>query len=131
MALMLVALMKVRRFWQIGHPEKVKWSPGFPEADTRELQLKLLEEEIKELSDASRENDLVEFADAIADVLYVTIGMAVTHGLPLEEIFEEVHRTNMAKFVNGKPLLRESDGKIMKPEGWTPPDIAGIIRRWS
>ena len=128
---MIDAYNKVRAFWMVGHPERVKSDPGFPDATTRALNLKLLEEEVKELSDASQANNIVEFADAIADILYVVIGFAVTHGIPIVEIFHEVHKTNMAKFVDGKPILRESDGKIMKPPGWTPPDVAGIIRRWS
>jgi len=118
---MLDAYNKVMKFWSVGHPERVRRTPGFPDAVTRKLNLQLLEEEVKELSDASQANDIVEFADAIADILYVVIGFAVTHGIPIVEIFHEVHKTNMAKFVDGKPILRESDGTIMQPPGWTPP----------
>jgi predicted HAD superfamily Cof-like phosphohydrolase len=64
-------------------------------------------------------------ADALADLAYVTVGANVAWGLPAAEVFDEVHRSNMAK-QGGE---RRADGKILKPAGWTPPDVAGVLAR--
>lgn len=68
-------------------------------------------------------------ADALADSLYVVFGSAHTLGLPMDDVFAEVHRSNMAKAdpVTGLPNV-SADGKVLKPNGWTPPDIAGVLR---
>ena len=92
----------------------------------RELRINLLAEEFNEYVKAEGEDDLVEVADALADIIYIACGTAVSYGIPLDEIFNEVHRSNMAKLIDGKVLRRE-DGKIQKPESWTPPDIKSII----
>jgi predicted HAD superfamily Cof-like phosphohydrolase len=70
--------------------------------------------------------DVVEAADALADLRYVTEGAAVEWGLPLDAVTDEVHRSNMAKV--GGPV--RADGKILKPAGWTPPDVAGVLARF-
>ena len=77
---------------------------------------------------AENEDDIVEIADALADIIYIACGTAVSYGIPLDKVFEEVHRSNMAKLVDGK-VLRRADGKVQKPEGWTPPDIAGVLKK--
>lgn len=103
--------------------------PAVPESiDERELRMSLLEEEFNEYFDAEENADIVEIADALADIIYIALGTAVSYGIPLDKVFEEVHRSNMAKLVDGK-VLRRADGKIQKPEGWTPPDIAGILKK--
>lgn len=73
--------------------------------------------------------DVVEAADALADLTYVTEGSAWTLGVPLDDVFREVHRSNMAKAdpVTGKPNV-SPDGKVLKPEGWTPPDVRGVLQ---
>lgn len=114
-------------FWRVGMPDKIAYRPSFPDEEMRELNLKLIEEEFEELIIATGQEDLVETADAIIDLIYVTIGMAITHGIPIEEVFAEVHRTNMAKFPDGKVILNPY-GKIMKPEGWEPPNIERILQ---
>ena len=89
--------------------------------------MSLIWEEVEELSDAREENDLVGIADALADLAYVTVGMAIECGLPFTEVFREVHAANMRKLgPDGKPIYRE-DGKVVKPDGWTEPDIVGAI----
>lgn len=102
--------------------------PMFPTWDEQELRLKLIKEEVQELKDAHVNKDMVEIADALADIIYVTCGMAVSYGIPLNEVWEEVHRSNMAKLHPElhTPIYRE-DGKVMKPPGWTKPDIEGIL----
>jgi predicted HAD superfamily Cof-like phosphohydrolase len=95
--------------------------PAFP----GRLRISLIQEEADEFAQAVRDGDLVEMVDALCDLLYVTYGAAVDLGVDLEPFFAEVHRSNMAK-VGG---TRRADGKWLKPEGWTPPDIAGLLRR--
>ena len=101
--------------------------PTFPSDDIIELRIKLIEEEFEELKQAIRNRDIVEFADAGADLLYVTYGTADVFGIPIDACFDAVHRSNMAKLdENGRPIKR-ADGKFLKPPGWTPPDIAGVL----
>lgn len=88
------------------------------------LRLDLIDEEYRELEAALEANDHVATADALADIAYVVIGAAVEWGIPLAEVFDEVHRSNMAK--SGGP--RRADGKVLKPAGWTPPDVVGVLR---
>lgn len=117
----------VKKF-QIAFGQNVGNRPSLPDQNERDLRIKLLKEEYEEYLEAEKDNDLVEIADALADIIYIVCGTAVSYGIPLNEVFDEVQRSNMAKLVDGKPIRRE-DGKILKPEGWTPPDIAGIIAK--
>ena len=107
--------------------QRVGEKPEFPSKEERELRKKLLAEEYTEYVVAEYNNDLVEVADALADMIYIICGTAVSYGIPLDDIFEEVHASNMAKLVDGK-VLRRADGKIQKPEGWEPPDIERILK---
>jgi predicted HAD superfamily Cof-like phosphohydrolase len=102
--------------------------PYLPNLDERNLRRKLLSEEFREYIDAEEDSDIVEIADALADIIYIACGTAASYGIPLDKVFEEVHRSNMAKLVDGKPIYRE-DGKVMKPEGWKPPDIDGVLEK--
>lgn len=90
-----------------------------------ELRASLIEEEAAETCAAIRAGNLVEAIDGMCDVLCVIHGAAIEFGVDLDPFWAEVHRTNMAK-VGG--AVRE-DGKRLKPEGWTPPDIAGVLAR--
>jgi predicted HAD superfamily Cof-like phosphohydrolase len=101
--------------------------PEFPNKEERDLRKKLLAEEYSEYVVAEYKNDIVEVADALADIIYIACGTALSYGIPLDVIFEEVHASNMAKLVDGK-VLRRADGKIQKPEGWKPPDIERILK---
>jgi predicted HAD superfamily Cof-like phosphohydrolase len=69
-----------------------------------------------------------DVADALVDITYLVVGMGVEMGLPLPEVWQEVQRANMDKFPDGKVLRRE-DGKVMKPEGWKPPDVRSVLQR--
>jgi predicted HAD superfamily Cof-like phosphohydrolase len=102
--------------------------PEFPDIAEQDLRMKLIREEVAELELAHRWENFVEVADALADIIYVACGMAVSYGIPLNEVWEEVHRSNMAKLdpVLHAPIYRE-DGKVMKPPGWTKPDIEGVL----
>lgn len=112
--------------FQIAFGQRVGEKAELPKEAERQLRVKLLVEEMQEYIDGEQNDDIVEIADAIADIIYIACGTAVSYGIPLDDIFNEVHRSNMAKLVDGKPLYRE-DGKVMKPEGWTPPNIEKII----
>ena len=115
--------------FHIAFGQRVGQSPLIPEDyNERDLRINLLEEEFKEYMNAEEKNDITEIADALADIIYIACGTAVSYGIPLDEVFTEVHRSNMAKLVDGKPIYRE-DGKVMKPAGWTPPDVAGVLKK--
>lgn len=102
-------------------PDKPEW----PEPETLHLRTSLIAEELVELTQALNNQDMLETADALADLIYVCIGAAVTLGIDLREVWNEVQRANMAKEGGG----RREDGKIMKPVGWTPPDIEAALQR--
>ena len=108
--------------------QRIGEKPELPDEHERDLRYDLLKEEFDEYRTAENDDDLVEIADALADLIYIACGTAVSYGIPLDKVFEEVHRSNMAKLVDGK-VLRRADGKVQKPEGWTPPDIAGVLKK--
>lgn len=100
--------------------------PEFPNIRERKLRMDLMLEEMKEYMESEEKNDLENLAKELADIIYIACGTAASYGIPLDRVFTEVHASNMAKLVDGKPIRRE-DGKILKPEGWTPPDIKKIL----
>lgn len=92
-----------------------------------QLRDKLNREEIQELFDAWEDEDLVEYADAVCDLVYVLVGSLVSFGVDFDACFAEVHRSNMSKLgEDGKPIVRH-DGKILKGPNFTPPDLRSII----
>lgn len=93
------------------------------------LRFRLMEEENKEYLEAVQLGDLVEVADALGDMLYILLGTIHEHGMQdvIEPVFNEIHRSNMSKLgEDGKPIFRE-DGKILKPEGYSKPNLKPII----
>lgn len=99
-------------------PDKpTAWIPDW----VRQLRWDLLTEEMEELGDADAAGDIVKFADAIADVVYVLVGTAVVHGIPFDAVFAEVHRSNMTK--HNTP----AEAKLVKGPDYEPPDIAGVL----
>lgn len=105
-------------------------TPGWIPDSELKLARDLIDEEVSETFAAIRDRDLIEVADGIADSIYVLIGLGLRLGLPLDAVWNEVQRSNMTKVVNGA-VLRRSDGKIIKPEGFTPPAIAGVLEKAS
>ncbi len=92
------------------------------------LRKNLCEEEWQEFIYALRSDSLVNLADAICDLVYVLVGTAVSFGIPFDHCFTEVHRSNMSKLgADGKPVVRESDGKILKGENYSPPNLKRVI----
>ncbi len=95
----------------------------------RELHIALIEEELDELRTAMAADNLVEVADALADLLYVTYEAAFAFGIPIDDVFAEVHRANMAKVGPRGELTVRPDGKVVAPPGWRRRDVAGILAR--
>jgi len=94
-----------------------------------ELRFRLMEEENREYLQAAREQDLVEVADALGDMLYILCGTILEHGLQhkIEAVFEEIQRSNMSKLgADGKPVYR-ADGKVLKGPDYFKPDIKRIL----
>lgn len=96
-----------------------------------DLRVELIREETRELQEALELNDLVEVADAVADLLYVVIGAGLCYGIPMEEVFAEVHRSNMTKLDENGNVLRRDDGKILKSALFEEPQpgIRAILER--
>lgn len=123
----------------IGHVEKFHDSFGIEnkyeptaEISEREGQLRfdLMREENEEYLDAVKDGDLVEIADALGDMLYILCGTILKHGMQdkIQEVFEEIQRSNMSKLdKNGKPIYRE-DGKVLKSDLYFKPDIAAMLK---
>ena len=104
-------------------------TPGLGPDELIELRIKLLTEEVQEYAEAARSGDLVEVLDALADIGYILAGTIINHGMQdiYDDAFNEVHRSNMAKLVDGK-VIRRDDGKVLKPEGWQPPQLAQFVK---
>jgi predicted HAD superfamily Cof-like phosphohydrolase len=100
-------------------------APTLPPPETARMRLRLIREETEELAEALEEGDLVAVADAIADLLYVTVGTAVTCGIDLRPVFAEVHRSNMTK--DPRAGLG-ADGKIVKGPTFEPPELEPLLR---
>lgn len=93
------------------------------------LRIELINEEFTELKDALDAGDMIATADALGDIAYVVYGAAVSYGIELDPVIREIHRSNMSKLDNdGQPITRE-DGKILKSNNYTPPDISGVLQK--
>ncbi|MEK9695094.1 MAG: nucleoside triphosphate pyrophosphohydrolase family protein [Candidatus Poseidoniales archaeon] len=107
--------------------QEVKTKPEFPDNDTIALRLELIEEEVRELREAIGNADLVEVADALTDILYVTYGAGHAFGINLDKCFEEVQESNMSKLgEDGKPIYRE-DGKVLKGPNFFEPRLDKVL----
>ncbi len=113
---------KVREFTERMEMVHDVWPPSYEE---RALRLSLIEEEFKEVLEEMNTFNKIKLAKELADLLYVVYGTAVSFGIPIDEVFDEVHRSNMSKLVDGKPLKRE-DGKVLKGPNYTPPNFDWI-----
>jgi len=117
---------KVGRFMEtFGQP--VRTFPAFPTKAEALLRIELIREELLELEAAVLDDDMVEIADALTDILYVTYGAGHTYGIPLDLTFNEVQRSNMSKLDQfGNPIYR-SDGKILKGEDYSEPNLLPLL----
>ena len=99
--------------------------PGIPGHEVVNLREDLIREELDELSDACDDENLPQIAKECADLIYVTVGLALAYGIDLGPVWKLVHDSNMDK-VGGE---KRDDGKILKPNGWKSPDITAEIQR--
>lgn len=118
---------KVKDF-MVTYGQEVLETPTLPDKKIQELRIELIEEELQELKDAIADGDLVEIADALTDILYVTYGAGHSFGIPLDDCFTEVQRSNMSKLgSDGKPIYRD-DGKILKGPNYSEPDLIKCLQ---
>ena len=107
--------------------QEVKNKPSFGSEKINKLRIDLIKEELDELKEAMDNNDLLEVADALTDILYVTYGAGHAFGINLDKCFDEVQNSNMSKLdKNGKPIYNES-GKVMKGSNYYKPDLAKFV----
>ena len=107
--------------------QEVKTKPSFSTDKINKLRLDLIKEELTELTEAMNNKDLLEVADALTDILYVTYGAGHAFGINLDKCFEEVQNSNMSKLdENGKPIYNEQ-GKVMKGSNYFKPDLSKFV----
>ena len=107
--------------------QEVKTKPSFSSDKINKLRIDVIKEELDELQEAMKNNDLLEVADALTDILYVTYGAGHAFGIDLDKCFEEVQNSNMSKLgVNGQPIYNES-GKVMKGPNYFKPDLSKFV----
>ena len=117
---------KVKQFMQT-FGQEVKTKASFSDEKTNQLRLDLISEELEELKNAMASKDLLEVADALTDILYVTYGAGHAFGINLDKCFDEVQNSNMSKLgKNGKPIYNES-GKVMKGPDYFKPDLSKFL----
>ena len=117
------------RIYKLGNSEK---PIGKLENQKENLRFELMKEENDEYLEAAKKGDMVEVADALGDMMYILCGTIIEHGMQhiIEEVFDEIHRSNLSKLdENGKPIYRE-DGKVIKGPNYFPPDIKKIIKKY-
>ena len=117
---------KVKQFMQT-FGQEVKIKASFSDEKTNQLRLDLISEELEELKNAMTSKDLLEVADALTDILYVTYGAGHAFGINLDKCFDEVQNSNMSKLgSDGKPIYNES-GKVMKGPDYFKPDLSKYL----
>ena len=117
---------KVKLFMNT-YGQEVKDKAEFSDAKTNKLRIDLIKEELEELTQAMNEKNLLEVADALTDILYVTYGAGHAFGIDLDKCFDEVQSSNMSKLgEDGKPIYNES-GKVMKGPNYFKPDLLKFI----
>jgi predicted HAD superfamily Cof-like phosphohydrolase len=120
------AVKEFHTAFAIGHSETPKATLG---DNKNMLRYNLMKEENEEYLEAVQNNDLIEIADALGDMMYILCGTIIEHGLQnkIEEVFDEIQRSNMSKLgEDGKPIYRE-DGKVMKGPNYFKPDFSKLL----
>ena len=117
---------KVKTFMQT-FGQEVKLKPSFSTEKINDLRYNLIKEELEELKESISKKDLLEVADALTDILYVTYGAGHAFGIDLDNCFEEVQNSNMSKLgIDGKPIYNKS-GKVMKGPNYYKPDLSKFV----
>ena len=118
---------KVKTFMET-FGQEVKTKPSFSTDKINSLRYDLIEEELEELKVAMKNKDLLEVADALTDILYVTYGAGHAFGINLDKCFEEVQNSNMSKLgEDNKPIYNDT-GKVMKGPKYFKPDLTKFIK---
>ena len=118
---------KVKNFMET-FGQEIKSSPSFSSPKINQLRYNLIKEELDEFKQALDNNDLLEVADALTDILYVTYGAGHAFGINLDACFEEVQNSNMSKLgKDGKPIFNDQ-GKVMKGPNYFKPDLSKVIK---
>ena len=118
---------KVKTFMQT-FGQEVKTNPSFSTDKINDLRYNLIKEELSELKEAMDNKDLLEVADALTDILYVTYGAGIAFGIDLDKCFDEVQNSNMSKLgEDGKPIYNEA-GKVMKGPNYFKPDLSKFVK---
>ena len=118
--------LKVKKFMDT-YGQEVKSKAEFPNKNIVKLRLNLIKEELEELQEAIKQEDLLEVADALTDILYVTYGAGHAFGIDLDNCFDEVQKSNMSKLgADGKPIYNEN-GKVMKGPKYFKPDLKQFL----
>ena len=107
--------------------QEVKTKSEFSDDKTNKLRVDLIKEELDELTNAMKEKDLIEVADALTDILYVTYGAGHAFGINLDACFEEVQNSNMSKLGNDKKPIYNDQGKVMKGPNYFKPNLSKFI----
>lgn len=116
-------LEKITQFFE-AFGDKVLGTPTLPSLKVQTLRAHLIAEEAKETVEAIADGDLIGIADGLADLLYVTLGAALAYGIPINDVFNEVHRSNMTKLGAKRDPIT---GKVLKPATYSPPEIESIL----
>tara|TARA_B100001248_G_C27377868_1_gene455291 strand:- start:825 stop:1199 length:375 start_codon:yes stop_codon:yes gene_type:complete len=120
--------LKVKKFMKTFGQEVLE-SPKFPNKKIIQLRINLIKEELNELEEAVENDDLLEVADALTDILYVTYGAGHAFGINLDGCFEEVQRSNMSKLdKDGKPIYNDH-GKVLKGPNYFEPNLKKFVDR--
>ena len=119
--------LKVKEFMKT-FGQEVEESPKFPNDKVLKLRIDLIKEELCELEEAIKNKDIIEVADALTDILYVTYGAGHAFGINLDACFDEVQRSNMSKLdLNGKPIYSKL-GKVLKGPNYFEPNLRKFLK---
>ena len=124
----ILAVKEFHKAFKLDYLDKPKADLGI---DKNKLRFNLMKEENEEYFEAANNNDMVEVADALGDMLYILCGTIIEHGMEhkIDEIFREIQNSNMSKLgADGSPIYRE-DGKVLKGPNYFRPDIAKILNQ--
>ena len=117
---------KVKKFMNT-YGQEIRDNASFPDKKIVQLRIDLIQEELNELKDAINNNDIIEVADALTDILYVTYGAGHSFGINLDKCFNEVQDSNMSKLDENKQPIYNDSGKVMKGPNYFPPNLKKII----
>ena len=117
---------KVKTFMNT-YGQEIKDKASFPDKKIVQLRIDLIQEELNELKVAITNNDIIEVADALTDILYVTYGAGHSFGINLDKCFDEVQDSNMSKLDEHKQPIYNDSGKVLKGPNYYPPNLKKII----